>query len=282
MPRNFIFDMTGQLKKVSGLFRRSTRYQYAQAIVEGPQALRELLQFWPNTIRDVYVTEGALAVHPDVDDLLKSRDPYTHILPEDLLLRLSRDAQGMLAVINVPDEENLDDVFAQSKLMVMAVSGADPGNVGTIIRSADAAGADGVILGSGSVDAFNPKVIRSSVGSVFHLPIFEDEGIEEVVERAHRNDFVVLLADGGGDFNLNDLTERVFRAKITGSDVESLDLRSKTLWLVGNEAHGFTAEQRALADCVVSIPMWGNTESLNVAMATTLCLYASAQAQACS
>ncbi|MFC5370227.1 TrmH family RNA methyltransferase [Arcanobacterium bovis] len=271
--------MTGQLKKVLGLFRRSNRYRYWQAVVEGPQAVRELLQFSPELIRDVYATETALNAHPDIDRLLNQHDPYTHILTDELCNRLSSDAQGVLAVINIADEPNFDDVLASSRLAVMAVSGADPGNVGTIIRSADAAGANAVILGSGSVDAMNPKVIRSSVGSVFHLPIIEDEHLADVVSRARAHGFTVLLADGGGQYNLNDLADAASRAHFEGRVIEGLDLRAKTLWLVGNEAHGFTAEQRELADYIVSVPMWGHTESLNVAMATTLCVYASAQAQ---
>ncbi|MBM7825303.1 TrmH family RNA methyltransferase [Arcanobacterium pluranimalium] len=272
--------MTGQLKKVLGLFRRSNRYRYVQAVVEGPQAVRELLKFAPELIRDVYATNAALNAHRDIDELLKRHDPYTHILSEELCNRLSSDAQGILAVMNIADEPDLDEIFAQSQLLVMAVNGSDPGNVGTIIRSADAAGANAVVLGHGSVDASNPKVIRSSVGSVFHLPIIEDEHAGDVVERAHAHGFIVLLADGAGQYKLNDLSDAACQAHFEGRAVEGLDLRARTLWLVGNEAHGFTDEQRKLADYIVSVPMWGHTESLNVAMATTLCLYASAQAQA--
>ncbi|MGV9196282.1 TrmH family RNA methyltransferase [Arcanobacterium canis] len=272
--------MTGQLKKVVGLYSRSSRRKWEQAVVEGPQAVREVLRYCPQLIRDVYVTHTGLDAHPDIDSLLRSVDPFTHILPEDLFEQVTLTAQGLLAVIDIPDELEFDELMAQSpSLIVCPVQLSDPGNLGTIIRSADAAGADAVILGAGSVEATNPKVIRSTAGSAFHLPILEEEDVVTVVARVKSHGMQVLLADGGGDTDLIDLQQTTILASARGIEPAGVDLRRPTLWLVGNEAHGFTSEQRALADAVVSLPMWGNSESLNVAMAATLCLYASASAQ---
>lgn len=257
--------MTGQLKKVIGLYRRSQRVRYEQAVVEGRQAVGELLSSAPELIRDVYVTQEALETHSRINGLLLDVDPYTHILPAELFEQVSKTAQGVLAVIDIPDEVPLSEVLASApNLIVGAIEMSDPGNLGTIIRSADATGADAVVLGRGSAEATNPKVIRSTAGSIFHLPVLEDEDMADVVGRAREAGLQILIADGAGEVEL-------------GSP--DLDLTKPTMWLLGNEAHGFTDEQKSWADRIVRIPMWGRAESLNVAMATTICLYASASAQ---
>lgn len=274
--RKYHEESVGNLKKVAGLAKRSNRVKFEQAIVEGPQGVREVLSCMPDLIRDVYVTERGLDQHPDIDRLLDDVDPYTHVLYEDVFARLSTNAQGFLAVINIPDEEDLADVFARGRLLIGAIALSDPGNLGTIIRTADATGADAVILGRDSVEATNPKVMRSTAGSYFHIPIIEDEDMADVVAKAREAGFQILVADGGGDVSLTDLSDRALAAEVPADGV---DLRKPTMWLLGNEAHGFTAEQLGWADAVVSVPMWGSSESLNVAMATTICLHASAVAQ---
>ncbi|QRV01467.1 RNA methyltransferase [Arcanobacterium phocisimile] len=279
MPRTPMMTYSGQLKKVTGLYRRKARHQYGQAIVEGPQGVREALVFMRSNVRDVYVTEEALGRHPDIDSLLQESDPYTHVLPADLAQQVAPNAQGLFVVISVPDEENLDEIMAQASLLVCAIETVDPGNLGTIIRSADASAADAVILGTGSVDATNPKVLRATAGSYFHLPIIEDEDVERVVNGAHHAGFQVLIADGNGEYDLGELSDAAFLAGRDARPLETIDLRRPTMWLVGNEAHGFTAKQYNWADALVRIPMWGASESLNVAMATSLCLYSSARAQ---
>lgn len=272
--------MTGQIKKAIGLRKRVNRVRYEQALVEGPQAVRELLANAPELIRDIYVTDTALEQHADINRLLLMADPYTHVLPEDIFAKLSDSAQGLLAVIDIPDEMSLDDLFEEApELIVCAIELQDPGNLGTIIRSADACGADAVILGRGSVEAMNPKVLRSTAGSAFHVPIIEDEDISAIVSRAKASGLQIFVADGGGEWDLGVLADAATQGVLDAPGSTLPDLRKPTLWLLGNEARGFTDEQRGWADAVVQIPMWGKAESLNVAMATTLCLHASATAQ---
>ncbi len=272
--------MTGQIKKAIGLRKRVNRVRYEQALVEGPQAVRELLANAPELIRDIYVTDTALEQHADINRLLLMADPYTHVLPEDIFAKLSDSAQGLLAVIDIPDEKSLDDLFEEApELIVCAIELQDPGNLGTIIRSADACGADAVILGRGSVEAMNPKVLRSTAGSAFHVPIIEDEDISAIVNRAKASGLQIFVADGGGEWDLGVLADAAAQGSLDALGSTLPDLRKPTLWLLGNEARGFTDEQRGWADAVVQIPMWGKAESLNVAMATTLCLHASATAQ---
>jgi len=142
----------------------------------------------------------------------------------------------------------------------------DPGNAGTVVRCADAFGADGVVLSTGSVELTNPKTVRASVGSLFHLPVTVGADLAAVVEAAHAAGLQVLAADGSGDVELTDLVTQGLLAR-------------PTLWLFGNEAWGMPAQDRALADRVVRVPLYGAAESLNLATAAAVCLYATATAQ---
>lgn len=146
-------------------------------------------------------------------------------------------------------------------MLVCAIRSVDPGNLGTIIRSADAAGADAVILGRGSVDATNPKVIRSSAGSYFHIPIIEDEDVASVVERVQRAGFQILAADGGGTHDLGQLSDKALRATLLGEALAEVDLRRPTLWLVGNEAHGFSQEELSCKPMVSCVFQCGASQS---------------------
>jgi TrmH family RNA methyltransferase len=131
-----------------------------------------------------------------------------------------------------------------------------------VIRSADAAGADAVLLSDSSVDIYNPKVVRSTVGSLFHLPIVTGVPIATLLDRVRAAGLDLLAADGGGDTLLGDV-----------------DLSRSHAWVMGNEAWGLEPEVRAACDSVVRVPIYGKAESLNLAMAATLCLYQSASVQ---
>ena len=141
----------------------------------------------------------------------------------------------------------------------------DPGNAGTVIRTADAAGAAGVVLSGSSVDLYNDKTVRASVGSLWHLPISVVDDPAECVRRARAAGFVILAADGAGETAL-------FEAETSGL------LDSPVAWLFGNEAWGLPDEVAVLADHRVSIPIFGRAESLNLSTAAAVCLYASARA----
>jgi TrmH family RNA methyltransferase len=139
----------------------------------------------------------------------------------------------------------------------------DPGNAGTIIRAADAAGADGVIFTGNSVDAYNPKVVRSTTGSLFHLPIAQGGTLEAALSAVRDGGLQVLAADVKGD-DLPLMRDRLI---------------ARTTWLFGNEAHGLSDASLALADHAVRVPIYGHAESMNLATAASVCLYESAFAQ---
>jgi TrmH family RNA methyltransferase len=170
---------------------------------------------------------------------------------------------GLVAVCRFLDDEPVLDT-ATSRLLAICADVRDPGNAGTVIRCADAAGADGVVLAGNSVDPYNPKTVRASVGSLFHLPLGQERNPAAAVSAARSAGFTVLAADAHGEVDLFAADELLARP---------------TAWLFGNEAWGLPAELRALADHVVSIPIFGRAESLNLSTAAALCLYASARAQ---
>ncbi|HOB04968.1 MAG TPA: RNA methyltransferase [Propionibacteriaceae bacterium] len=240
---------------------RRGRDDSAQLLAEGPQAVREALT--AGLIRTLFVTEAAADRHQDLlggDRVLLVDEAQLASLTDTVT------PQGMVAVCDQP-RATLDDVLAASpRLVVICAEVRDPGNAGTVIRCADAFGADAVILTHGSVELANPKTVRASVGSVFHLPIVTGVGIADAVSSVQAAGLRVLAADGAGERTL-DVLARVG------------DLDGPTAWLMGNEAWGLPADVAALADEVVRVPMWGQAESLNLSTAAAVCLYATAEAQ---
>lgn len=146
----------------------------------------------------------------------------------------------------------------------MPVACAEPGNLGTIVRTADAAGADAVIQ-VGGVDPYNGKAVRATAGSLFHLPII-DASAEQLLAGARRAGLTVLATSGAGGCGLDEL-------------IEAGVLAEPAAWLFGNEAHGLPESLLAQADHTVRVPIYGKAESLNLAAAVALCLYASAFGQ---
>jgi TrmH family RNA methyltransferase len=164
--------------------------------------------------------------------------------------------------LDVPLDSALAAALAGSSLVAVCADVRDPGNAGTIIRTADALGADAVVLAGHSVDPYNPKSVRASVGSLFHLPVALEPDPAAAVVAAQEAGLVVLAADGDGELSLADTAEIV---------------AGPTAWLFGNEAWGLPAELAALADHRVRIPIHGRAESLNLATAAAICLHESAR-----
>jgi len=155
----------------------------------------------------------------------------------------------------------VDALPQDARLVAVGVDVRDPGNAGSIIRAADAAGADAVVFSGDSVDPLNPKAVRATVGSLFHLPVIVERDFAAVAAALRDRGASLLAADGAGEVDL-------FEA----------DLSGPTAWLFGNEAHGLGVWAE-LADARVAIPIYGRAESLNLATAAAVCLYASARAQ---
>ncbi|PPJ29350.1 TrmH family RNA methyltransferase [Nocardia nova] len=154
-----------------------------------------------------------------------------------------------------------------ARLLAVPVEIADPGNAGTLIRVADAVGADGVVLAGDSVDPHNGKCVRACAGSLFHVPIARDRDIDAVLNALRDNDITVLATTARGEVDLDDADDLLRTAGESGG----------TAWLFGNEAHGLDPAVAARADHRIRIPIHGRAESLNLAAAAAICLYADAR-----
>ncbi|MEH0111141.1 RNA methyltransferase [Tersicoccus sp. MR15.9] len=280
-----------RVKDVARLAGRSARSKRGAFLAEGPQAVREALRrhrAGTPTVDQVFATDEALTRHPELaepaDGVILRR------VTPDVLAAMSDTVtpQGVVAVCRMVDV-TLDDVLAASpRLVAVLCQVRDPGNAGTILRAADSAGADAVILTHGSVDLYNPKAVRSTVGSLFHLPVVLGVPFTDLAGRLRDAGVAVLAADGYGTADLDALQD-ASAARRLGRAVSSMEpaagedpgprLENPTAWLFGNEAHGLAEDERAAADARVRVPVYGAAESLNVGTAATVCLYASARAQ---
>lgn len=259
--------------RAAGLVRRAARSRHGRFLVEGPQGVREAVRHAPDRVLDVYLTQAAAGRHPEIGQEAVSAGLYTHLVTPAVMSVMSQDGQGVLAVcataghrVGPVGAQDAGAVLAGARLVAVLAEAQDPGNAGTIIRTADAAGADAVLVLHGSVEVTNPKVVRATAGSLFHLPVVTGLGAQEASRALKEAGLRLLAADGSGQRSLFD------------ADAQEA-LAAPTAWLLGNEARGLGDDLRRAADEVVSIPIYGSAESLNVATAAAVCLYASARAQ---
>lgn len=259
-----------RVRSVRRLSGRPARVRAGLFLAEGPQAVREALP--AGAVRDLYATAEARERHPDVlAAAVEAGVPVRECTPEVLAeMADTVTPQGVLAVcrpVDVPLQQVLD---ARPRLVAVLASVRDPGNAGTVIRAADAAGADAVVLTTGSVDPYNPKCVRSTAGSLFHVDVVVGVSLAEAVAGLRSAGAAVLAADGEGEHDLDDLSDEA----ATGDG----PLAGPVAWVFGTEAQGLSATDRDLADAVVRVPVHGRAESLNLATAATVCLYAAARA----
>lgn len=248
------------------LAKRAFRAADGRFLAEGPQAVREAAAS-PGVLVEVFATADAAQRYADIVVACRAAGAPVTLVSGDVLASIAQTVtpQGIAAVCNRLDV-GLDEALSTStRLVPVLVAARDPGNTGTVIRTADAAGADAVVLTNGSVDPYNGKCVRATAGSIFHLPIVLAGPIGEVVDRLRAAGLRVLAADGGGDIDLDDA-------------LDAGHLTRRTAWLFGNEAWGLPEHVRRLPDAVIRVPIHGRAESLNLATAAAICLYASARA----
>lgn len=270
-----------RIKGVAALRSRSGRRRQNRILVEGPQAVRELLRFRPHTIVDVYLEEQIDERDPELLDLALDTSRWVHPVTDQVANAISPDCQGVAAVASkealATDSASLwrSVLKAAPKaepapFIVFLPETQDPGNLGTIIRTADAMGARGVVLGLGTADPANPKVIRASAGSVFHLPIAR-ASLAELRQELHG---WTLLGTRGyeADTSVDDL---LLSALVPTKNGETPVLKEPHVWVFGNEARGLSADDVDACDLLVKIPLAGHAESLNAAAAAAMCMFAS-------
>jgi RNA methyltransferase, TrmH family len=258
-----------RVRSVRALSRRTVREREHLFLAEGPQAVREVVAHRPDKVQDLYFEAQAGTWQASVLDAAQAAGLSIREVSHEVLAAMCDTLvpQGVLAVCR-PIDVHLDAVLAERpRLLVILTNVRDPGNAGTVIRGADAAGADAVLLSDSSVDIYNPKVVRSSVGSLFHLPIVTGVPIAVLLDRVRAAGLALLAADGCGDEVLDDLDDDLFARPHA--------------WVMGNEAWGLEPDVRAACDTVVRVPIYGKAESLNLAMAATICLYKSVSVQKC-
>jgi TrmH family RNA methyltransferase len=256
-----------RVRAVAKLANRAARSETGLFLLEGPQAVTEALTFRSELVVELFATPTALERYPDIADAANDSDIEVEFVTEQVLETMADTVtpQGFVAVCR-QFPTSVKDIFnAQPRLIAILEEVRDPGNAGTIIRAADAAGADAVILTGRSVDLYNPKVVRSSTGSIFHLPVAVGATLQDVRDRARLAGLQILAADIKGD--------DLLAARTDGA------LAEPTAWLFGNEARGLTDDDLALADRAISVPIYGQAESMNLATAASVCLYESAFAQ---
>ena len=254
-----------QVRGVAKLNKKDARSETGLFLLEGPQGLKEALNR-PRLIVELYATEDAVARYSDLFERAQGARIELQLVTEQVLKVMTDTAtpQGILAVCEQL-HVSLEDVIAiKPQLIALLANIRDPGNAGTVLRAADAAGADAVIFSDNSVDVYNPKVVRSTTGSLFHLPVVIGASITETIASLQAAGLQAFAADGGG----RSLTE-----------LAPGTLAKPTVWVFGNEAWGFEPETLQAVDETVGLPIYGAAESLNLATAASVCLYESAFAQ---
>jgi TrmH family RNA methyltransferase len=255
-----------RVKSARQLAKRALRQRARSFLAEGPQAVGEALAAG-DVVTQLFVTAAAQPRHTELVELAAGQGADVHLVSGEVMTELAQTItpQGVLAVCRFVDVP-LSDVPAGSRLVVVLANVRDPGNAGTVLRTADAAGAGGVIFAGSSVDPYNSKCVRASAGSLFHLPVVTGIPVDEAVRVLRDRGLQVLAADGGATTTLDDLQS-------------AGQLGRPTAWLLGNEAWGLPADVLDLADEAIAVPIYGRAESLNLAAAAAVCLYASARAQ---
>ncbi|WP_088288974.1 RNA methyltransferase [Kineosporia sp. A_224] len=285
------------MRRLSG---RSARVREGRFAVEGPQAVREAVA-GPGVLA-LYATDDAADRHTAILDAARARGVEPVPVTDEVMAAMTETVtpQGLLAVCRLVDVPLADVVARAPRLVAVLAHVRDPGNAGTVIRAADAAGADAVVLTDASVDVHNPKCVRSTAGSLFHLPVVTGVPLADAVAALRAAGLTVYAADGAGDVDLDALLDAAEDARRsgaagtgTGTDAGTdaaapagagteaaapAGLAGPVAWVFGNEAWGLPEADRALADAVVRVPVHGQAESLNLGTAATVCLYAAARA----
>ncbi|MGC0364279.1 TrmH family RNA methyltransferase [Rhodococcus sp. 27YEA15] len=259
-------ERTPRVVSAVKLLRTAERRKAGRFLVEGENSVAELLGGGARSVHDLFYTEDAAERYQHVIDRAQAAGVRTSLVTDRAAKALSDTVTppGLVAVSDLLDVSMNDAVRSGTRLLAVPVAIKEPGNAGTVIRIADAVGADATILAGESVDPHNGKVVRSSAGSLFHLPVVRERDTESVVEQIRAAGIQILATAADGEVDLDNADQL---------------LGKPTAWLFGNEAHGLDPAIAAKADHRVRIPIHGRAESLNLATAAAICLYASARVQ---
>lgn len=266
-----------RVRRIADLTRTKGRERSGRFLIEGPQSVREAVTWRPDVVRDLYVEVSQALEHPRIisSTLEKivgtSQDAtiYVHYCIGDVMHRISPDAQGIAAVGNAESMyAGADDVElgknGRAPQIAVFWQVRDPGNAGTVIRAADAAGCDAVIFVDDCVDVLNPKVIRSTAGSLFHLPVLA-MSTDEFFTWTGDHNLDVWAADVYG-------TEERKPESLPAVLADKAAVEAPKAVLFGNEARGLEPDILTRCGRIVSIPLYGKAESLNLGTSAAVML----------
>lgn len=249
-----------QVKQVCAYVQKAKeRRKDSVFVVEGPKMFEEAPV---EQIHKVYVTQGFCDRHTSGRIHDKLKETGYELVSDDVLAKMSdtKTPQGVLCLVKWPQYTLADLLTKKDGIFVVLEDIQDPGNLGTIIRTGEGAGIAGVIMTNNTVDIFNPKTIRATMGSVYRVPFVYVQDIAEAIAKLQDNGIAVYAAHLKG--------ERYY---------DAFDYTKGSAFLIGNEGNGLKEETAKLADTYVKIPMAGQVESLNAAIATTLFMYEAAR-----
>lgn len=228
-------------------------------MIEGVKAINEAI-IWGSIFNTILYSDKLFNVNGgrELYKNVEQKDILLYELEHSLLKDLSdtENSQGIIGIVEQPKYDINYLLNSKESSIIILEEIQDPGNLGTIIRTADAAGFDGIILSKGCVDVYNEKVIRSTMGSIFHLPIFHDIKLNEIIPKLIDRDYQIV----GTDLN-------------TKCFYHELNYSKKKALIIGNEANGITKSTADLCNNLVKIPIKGNAESLNAAIAAGILMY---------
>jgi TrmH family RNA methyltransferase len=252
------------VKAARQLAKKAFRERGRLFLAEGPQAVREALR-QPGVLTELFTTSSGGGRHAELVAQAVGQGAAVNEVGGEVMAELAQTItpQGVLGVCRFVDVPMESLLTGHPRLVALLANVRDPGNAGTVLRTADAAGADGVIFAAASVDPYNSKCVRSSAGSLFHLPVVVGVPLPAAIAGLRAAGLQVLATDGSADHVLD--------------SASGPDLARPTAWLFGNEAWGVPDDLLAIADSAVAVPIYGQAESLNLAAAAAVCLYASAR-----
>ena len=235
------------IKEVNSLKAKKERDKTGLFILEGKRLVDEI----PNSWEIKYLLKAE-----SYSEDINFENVYT--VKDSLFEKISEtvNPQGILAVCHIKEFDVTNVDYSNSPFFVVLENVTDPGNMGTLIRTADAAGADGIFLSKGWVDIYNPKVIRATMGSIFHLPIYRNLNLMDLME----------------DFKNNNVKTLAAHLKGTSTPYK-VDMTTACAVIIGNEANGLSDEISEIASDLVKIPMPGKAESMNAGIAGGILIY---------
>lgn len=266
-PADFPTSSQAMLRGARRLQRRKERGLARRFLAEGRQAISEALRR-PGAVIELIAADDSVDRHRDLVNAAGNAGVRTSVAPSRAVAELAATVtpQGLVAVCQMIDVTTDQALAGTPRLVVLCDQVRDPGNLGTVIRCADAFGADAVLVSEDSVDVYNAKTVRATAGSLFHLPLAIGVSVAAAIIRARESGLQIFGTDAAARHTINDLAE-------------SGELAGPILWVMGNEAWGLQPQHRALVDRLVALPLYGQAESLNLSTAAAIFLYASATAQ---